>query len=31
MSLLERLDRLNQVCRGWMNNYRLTSMQKLKS
>ena len=26
MSLLERLERLNQVCRGWMNNYRLTSI-----
>lgn len=31
MSLLERLDRLNQVCRGWMNNYRLTNIYaKLK-
>ncbi|PNW25143.1 group II intron reverse transcriptase/maturase [Formosa algae] len=26
MSLLERLDRLNQACRGWMNNYRLTNI-----
>jgi group II intron reverse transcriptase/maturase len=26
MSLLERLERLNQVCRGWMNNYRLTNI-----
>ncbi|WP_348636568.1 group II intron reverse transcriptase/maturase [Mariniflexile litorale] len=26
MSLFERLDRLNQVCRGWMNNYRLTNI-----
>lgn len=26
MSLLERLERLNQVCRGWMNNYRLTNL-----
>ena len=26
MSLLERLERLNQVCRGWMNNYRLASI-----
>ena len=24
MSLLERLERLNKVCRGWVNNYRLT-------
>ena len=23
-SLLERLERLNEVCRGWINNYRLT-------
>lgn len=31
MSLLERLERLNQVCRGWMNNYRLTNIYaKLK-
>ncbi|MDC1505733.1 group II intron reverse transcriptase/maturase [Winogradskyella sp.] len=31
MSLLERLERLNQVCRGWMNNYRLTNINaKLK-
>ncbi len=27
MSLLERLERLNQVCRGWMNNYRLASIK----
>ncbi|WP_066219785.1 group II intron reverse transcriptase/maturase [Formosa haliotis] len=26
MSLFERLERLNQVCRGWMNNYRLTNI-----
>lgn len=26
MSLLERLKRLNDVCRGWMNNYRLTNI-----
>jgi group II intron reverse transcriptase/maturase len=26
MSLLERLYKLNQVCRGWMNNYRLTKI-----
>lgn len=26
MSLSERLDRLNEVCRGWMNNYRLTNI-----
>ena len=26
MSLSERLERLNQVCRGWMNNYRLTNI-----
>ena len=26
MSLLERLYKLNQVCRGWMNNYRLTNI-----
>lgn len=26
MSLLERLERLNQVCRGWMTNYRLTNI-----
>jgi len=26
MSILERLERLNQVCRGWMNNYRLTNI-----
>ena len=26
MSLLERLERLNQVCRGWMTNYRLTKI-----
>jgi group II intron reverse transcriptase/maturase len=26
MSLIERLERLNQVCRGWMNNYRLTNI-----
>lgn len=25
MSLFERLEWLNQVCRGWMNNYRLTN------
>ncbi len=24
MSLFERLARLNQICRGWMSNYRLT-------
>jgi RNA-directed DNA polymerase len=31
MSLLERFERLNQVCRGWMNNYRLTNIYaKLK-
>ena len=31
MSLLERLERLNQVCRGWLNNYRLTNIYaKLK-
>ena len=31
MSLLERLERLNQVYRGWMNNYRLTNIYtKLK-
>jgi RNA-directed DNA polymerase len=31
MSLLERLERLNQVCRGWMNHYRLTNIYaKLK-
>ena len=31
MSLLERLHRLNQVCRGWINNYRLTNIYgKLK-
>jgi group II intron reverse transcriptase/maturase len=31
MSLLERLELLNQVCRGWMNNYRLTNIYaKLK-
>jgi len=26
MSLSERLERLNQICRGWMNNYRLTNI-----
>ncbi len=26
MSLFERLERLNQVCRGWINNYRLTNI-----
>jgi len=26
MSFSERLERLNQVCRGWMNNYRLTNI-----
>ena len=26
MSLSERLERLSQVCRGWMNNYRLTNI-----
>lgn len=26
MSLFERLERLNQVCRGWKNNYRLTNI-----
>ncbi|MDO5975431.1 group II intron reverse transcriptase/maturase [Flavivirga jejuensis] len=26
MSLLERLERLNDVCRGWMTNYRLTKI-----
>ena len=26
MSLFERLEWLNQVCRGWMNNYRLTNI-----
>lgn len=26
MSMLERLERLNQVCRGWMNNYRLANI-----
>lgn len=26
MSLSKRLDRLNEVCRGWMNNYRLTNI-----
>ena len=26
MSLLERLERLNHVCRGWMTNYRLTNI-----
>ena len=26
MSFSERLDRLHQVCRGWMNNYRLTNI-----
>lgn len=26
MSLLERLHRLNEVCSGWMNNYRLTNI-----
>ena len=26
MSLKERLERINQVCRGWMNNYRLASL-----
>ena len=26
MSLLEPLERLNQVCRDWMNNYRLTKI-----
>ena len=26
ISLLERLYKLNQVCRGWMNNYRLTNI-----
>lgn len=31
MSLSERLERLNEVCRGWMNNYRLTNIYaKLK-
>ncbi|MCK0126958.1 reverse transcriptase domain-containing protein, partial [Gelidibacter sp. F2691] len=31
ISLLERLERLNEVCRGWINNYRLTqSYAKLK-
>jgi group II intron reverse transcriptase/maturase len=31
MALLERLNKLNQVCRGWMNNYRLTnSYAKIK-
>ena len=31
MSLIERLDRITQVCRGWVNNYRLTnSYTKLK-
>ncbi len=31
ISLLERLKQLNQVCRGWANNYRLTnSYTKLK-
>ncbi|MCK0114377.1 group II intron maturase-specific domain-containing protein, partial [Gelidibacter sp. F63206] len=31
ISLLERLGRLNEVCRGWINNYRLTqSYAKLK-
>lgn len=26
VSLVERIHALNQVCRGWMNNYRLTSI-----
>ena len=26
MSLSERLERINQICRGWMNNYRLASL-----
>ncbi|MCD8433638.1 group II intron reverse transcriptase/maturase [Tenacibaculum finnmarkense genomovar ulcerans] len=26
ISVSERLEQLNQVCRGWMNNYRLTSI-----
>lgn len=31
ISLLGRLERLNEVCRGWINNYRLTqSYAKLK-
>jgi group II intron reverse transcriptase/maturase len=31
MSLKERLDKITQVCRGWVNNYRLTnSYTKLK-
>jgi hypothetical protein len=31
ISLLERLERLNEVCRGWINNYRLAqSYAKLK-
>lgn len=31
ITLLERLGRLNEVCRGWINNYRLTqSYAKLK-
>jgi group II intron reverse transcriptase/maturase len=26
MSLSERLERINQICRGWMNNYRLANI-----
>ena len=26
MSFSERLEKLNQICRGWMNNYRLTKI-----